>query len=281
MSGGSIGMRSEVSRGVKGLAPARRLLLTGSFEIPGVARMVAVVRARCWLLAVVLLAAASAPAAAAPCPGAASLDIAVEKLSPATSLTGAVEAELPASHATCSGGGVASYTPTVTCDTSASTPCGRIDGLRPGAWVHRIRLQVPGSDEQVQSQRMALLAAGPGVSNVVLWTVYPRTFVVRDVSGQALVSRLDEAAAFTASMPGVPALVTFDRGKFPDAQHPRVISLPPVPGGPGVDPCREEFDRTCSDGRATAYCFEGSMIVVDGLDDDARPGAVELSVGVW
>src|SRR5262245_43117743 len=164
--------------------------------------MVGVVRARRWLLAVVLLTAGSAPAAAAPCPAPAALDVAVENLSPATSLTLAVDGELLDTDATCSGGGAATYSTTVTCDMSASTVCGRIDGLRPGAWVHRVRLQVPGSDEQVQSQRMALLAAGPAVSNVVSWTVYPRTFVVRDVSAAALVSRLEEAAAFTAATPG-------------------------------------------------------------------------------
>jgi hypothetical protein len=234
--------------------------------------MVRVVRARRWLLAVILVAVGSAPATAAPCPAAASVDIAVENLSPATSLTLAVEGELLDPDATCSGGGVATYATTVVCDMSASTVCGRIDGLRPGAWVHRVRLQVAGSDEQVQSQRVVLLASGPAVSNVVSWTVYPRTFVVRDVSGHALVSRLDEAVAFTAATPGARTLVTFDRAVFPGAQSPRVIPLPPLVPGLGTDLCKQP-DDTCSDGRKTAFCFEGSRVVIDALTPPAKPSS--------
>src|SRR4029450_5085118 len=117
-----------------------------------------------WLLAVVCLVVALDAAGAAPCPDAAGVTIFADNRSGSPLVTLPGEGELLGPSAPCSGAGATSYTATVLCG-PAWNQCGRIDGLRPGAWVHRVRLQVPGSDEQGQSQGLAILAAGPGASN--------------------------------------------------------------------------------------------------------------------
>src|SRR5262249_45561662 len=138
-------------------------------------------------------------------------------------------------------------------------------------------VQADGSDEQLQSQRSVLLAAAPGVRNAVSWTVYPRTFVVRQASGDALRAALDAAAAFTAATPGARALVTFDPATFPGAQAPRTIAFA-TPLSATADNCAPD-EVQCPNGRETSYCLTGSGVVVDALDMLGRPGGVIVSVG--
>jgi hypothetical protein len=159
------------------------------------------------------------------------------------------------------------YATTVTCAGPGSSKCGRIEGLAPGLWIHRVSTLVPGSPVQIQAQRSMVVAGG--ASNVVEWTVFGRTFVVDDDTGARLMLRLQEATAYTASM-GFPALVRFDRELFPDASAPQTLALQTTPTC-ALDTCQP-------DGRQTAYCLEGSDITVDALDDDGQPGGVVLAI---
>src|SRR5262245_42415149 len=169
--------------------------------------MLGVVNARGWLLAGALITSGIGRADAASCPASASLVVFAENQNLAGSTSVHVEGQLLDSGATCDGEGATTYSATLACAGSGTGRCGQIDGLRPGSWVHRIQVQADGSDEQLQSQRSVLLAAAPGVRNAVSWTVYPRTFVVRQASGDALRAALDAAAGFTAATPGARALV--------------------------------------------------------------------------
>ena len=80
--------------------------------------------------------------------------------------------------------------------------------------MHRVRVQVTGSDVQVQRQRSVVLAGADAEANTVSWTVYPRTFVVPVATGAALESSLAAAAAYTAAGPTISALVTFDADDY-------------------------------------------------------------------
>ena len=80
--------------------------------------------------------------------------------------------------------------------------CGEIAGLRPGAWVHRVFVTLPGSGPQLQRKRSMLLAAS-GVPNVVSWTIYPLTVVVDQPTDFALRTALDVATDFTSANPGL------------------------------------------------------------------------------
>jgi hypothetical protein len=238
---------------------------------------------RRWLPAVALLALARAAAGvdAGPCPGPASIAVVADNLSSDASVTLHVEGQLVDPGATCSGAGVTSYATTLDCAGPGATPCGHVDGLRPGAWVHRVRAQVAGSDEQAQSQRSMVLVGTSdrtsGGTNTVSWTVYPRTFIVRAADGGALRDTLDAAAAFTAAAPGARALVTFDPDVFPGPDHPQTILLESIPRSSTGDICPD--DVHCPDGRSTSYCLTGSNVVVDALDArGALPGGVILSV---
>jgi hypothetical protein len=225
-----------------------------------------------------LLALARAAVAVDPgsCPGPATLAVVADNLSSDASVTLHVEGQLVDPSATCSGAGVTSYATTLDCAGPGATPCGHVEGLRPGAWVHRVRVQVAGSDEQAQSQGSVVLVGMSDGTNTISWTVYPRTFVVRAADGGALRDSLDAAAAFTAASPGARALVTFDPAVFPGADHPQTILLESTPRSSTGDMCPD--DVHCPDGRSTSYCLTGSNVVVDALDALARPGGVILSV---
>ena len=157
---------------------------------------------RRWLAAMALLALARAAVGAdnGSCPGPATIAVVADNLSSDATVTLHVEGQLVDPGATCAGGGVTSYAMTLDCTGPGATPCGHVEGLRPGAWVHRVRVQVAGSDEQVQSQRSVVLAGMSDGTNTIPWTVYPRTFVVHAADGDELRDRLDAAAAFTAAL---------------------------------------------------------------------------------
>jgi hypothetical protein len=169
------------------------------------------------------------------------------------------------------------YAASFTCTGTGALRCGRIEGLAPGLWVHRVALQVPGSGPQVQAQRgLVLGASGGGISNVVEWTVFGRTFVVGAATDDAVLAAFDAAAQYTATEPG-PALVRFDPLAFPGAASPVTVAMRHQAMAPFCD-----ADAICGpplDGRATTYCFAASRVTVDALDGDALPGAVELDVG--
>jgi len=204
--------------------------------------------------------------------------VVAENLSSDHAVTLHVEGQLLDPAATCDGGGANSYTATLDCPGAGVVRCGRVDGLRPGAWVHRVRAQVAGSEEQAQSQRSTVLAGPPPGTNTVSWTVYPRTFVVHQADGDTFRGVLDDAAAFTAAAPGTRALVTFDPNVFQGADHPQTILLQSTPRTKTGDVCPD--DVHCPDGRSTSYCLTGSGLVVDALDVLARPGGVILSVNL-
>src|SRR5262249_13207548 len=135
-----------------------------------------------WLLLVLLGTSGLARADAPPCPGPATITVQAENASADETVSLQVDGELLDEDATCAAAGTASYSATVTCTGHGTVRCGQVGGLQPGAWVHRVRLQVTGSDEQRQSERAVVLASAPGVSNVVGWTIFPRTFVVRETN---------------------------------------------------------------------------------------------------
>jgi hypothetical protein len=215
----------------------------------------------------------AAPAAAASCNGTASLTLDAVKLAADASVTLTLEGELLDAAATCDGEGATSYATTVSC---TGGTCALVDGLRPGAWVHRIAVQVAGSDLQVQRQgSVVILGDAPGVANRVEWTIYPRTFSVGAATGVAFLGALTAARTYTASNPG-PALIVFDPTVFPGADDPRVVPLRFLESPSHVCVAGE----TCpADGRETTVCFTGSRIVIDALDERARPGGVVLDTG--
>lgn len=144
-----------------------------------------------------------------------------------------------------------------------SGACGSVAGLRPGAWVHRLSVTVPGSDAQRQSRRYVLVAGAPSAAtNALTWTIHPRTFVVASVASEALRDALAAASAFTAAHAGH-ALVTFSPDVFPGAVSPQTVDL----------------SALCApDTPDAALRLAGDRVVVDALDGDGRPGAVVWSV---
>ena len=227
------------------------------------------------LYALVLLMLGGAVASAQPvCPGTATLTVFVENASGTPRLTLGVDGELAADAATCAGSGATSYQATMTCTGLGVVRCGQLAGLQPGTWVHRLSVTVPGSATQQQAQRAVLVAGSPAdVSNALVWTVYPATFVVGAATAAELQARLDAATAYTGANAG-PVLVTFSPAAFPGALGPqRIYLLQP--------PCSLDLahNRCSPDGSTAGVCFLGDRIVVDALDREARPGGVILSVG--
>jgi hypothetical protein len=180
----------------------------------------------------------------------------VENLSGDPGVAVTLGGELLDPEATCDGGGRSAYAATLTCSGAGLVECGSIPDLHPGAWVNHLAVTVTGSSPQAQHAR-AVFVAGGFASNVLVWTVYPRTLVVADATEATL------RAALAAASPG-PALVTFSPAVFPGADASRTIDL-------GSGPCPP--------GHQAAVCFTGSGIVVDALDARGRPGGVRLSVG--
>ncbi len=219
------------------------------------------------LIVVLAIVAAVRDAAAAipACPAAANVTIFVDNGSADAAITLNVTGELRDATATCTGAGATSYATTLECFGHGVVRCGTITALRPGAWVHRIATTVTGSAPQVQARQAVLIGGnGPTVSNVLVWTVYPRSFVVPSTTESDLRSTLDAAAAFTAAS-GATALVTFDRTAFPGAGAPVTVSL---------------SQTTCAtDQRKAALCLDGSRLVVDALDPRGERGGVVLAVG--
>jgi len=208
-----------------------------------------------------LLGVAAAPVLAQPvCPDDATVTVVAENLSAAPTIDVTVDGALVADAATCTGSGATSYHAVLTCAGAGTVRCGRVEALRPGAWVHRITLAVPGSDPQHQTQRTMVVAGRPAdVSNTIAWTIYPRTFVVSNTNGDASPGSLPTALAAAMDSSG-PALVTFA-----------------LPAGSAIDLARDPClpDSTVH----AAVCFRGSHVVVDALDENATPGAVTWSVG--
>lgn len=213
------------------------------------------------------------PALSVTCPGTASLALDVDNLAADATVTLTLDGELLDPSATCDGSGETTYSTTVEC---TGGTCAILDGLRPGAWVHRISVQVAGSDRQVQSQRSVLvLGDAAGVANQTSWTVFPKTFSVDAATGTEFLATLAAATAYTSANPG-PALIAFDRAVFPGAHDPRVVPIRFVEHPSHVCVTGE----TCAaDGRETTMCFTGSRIVIDGLDALGRTGGVVLDAG--
>jgi len=145
------------------------------------------------LYALALLTLTGAVASAQPvCPGTATLTVFVENLSGTPTIAVELDGELAADAATCGGSGATSYRETMTCTGSGVVRCGQLAALQPGSWVHRLSVTVPGSAMQQQAQRLVLVAGSPAeVSNALVWTVYPETFVVQAASAAELQARLD------------------------------------------------------------------------------------------
>ncbi|TMB11230.1 MAG: hypothetical protein E6J71_25680, partial [Deltaproteobacteria bacterium] len=235
------------------------------------------VREGLYALAVVALTGAVASAQPV-CPGTATLTVFVENLSGTPAVAVELDGELAAEAATCGGSGATSYRETMTCTGSGVVRCGQLAGLQPGTWVHRVSVTVPGSATQQQAQRVVLVAGSPAeVSNALVWTVYPQTFVVQAASAAELQARLDDATAYARENPG-PALVIFSADAFPGAIAPQRIYLLQPPCSLDVTHNRCSPDGTW-DGWTAGVCFLGDRIVVDALDRSAQPGGVILSVG--
>ena len=219
-----------------------------------------------------LFVAIAAPAGASSCPSEAVVAVVVDNASADPAVDVTVSGTRIASTGACDATGtelVDTYATTLHCEGSGPTRCGHVRGLAPGTWIHRITLQVGGSAQQLQAQRGVALA-GAGVSNVVEWTAFGRTFVVAATDALStgnVVAQLDAARAYTAANPS-PALVRFSRAVFP-AGTTTMIPLQTSPS------CA----LTTCNGRETAYCLDGARVTVDALDDDGLPGSVGLSVG--
>lgn len=237
------------------------------------------------VLALVLLG-SRCPAHGVTCPGPATISLAVDNQSGDDTISLELEGELIDAGATCDGVGAATYSRVVECAGSDVVRCGQIEGLRPGAWVHRLRVHVSeSSSAQVQNQRGVVLASGPGVSNLVEWTVYARSFLVTEIqfdgmgAGGDVLSQISAAASFTSGHPGRSAFVGFDPDVFPGAHEQKVVNMWFVPGSGGAGNQCLTSGPLCPDGRASAFCFTGSRVVVDALDRLGRRGAVALRTG--
>src|SRR5262245_4733963 len=207
------------------------------------------------------------------CPGTASLTVYLDNATAASGVTIHVEGELVDAGQTCIGSGTVSYAKQLDCRGTGAVRCGRIDGLQPGRWVHRVELSVADSATQEQAQETLLVAGRPrDVSNVVAWTAFARTFVVEEPTAAAFHAGLDAAEGWTATHASR-ALVTFSPTAFPGAADPQQILLLSRPCA--IDEAR---NRCPSDGVTAGRCLVGDRIVVDALDRDARPGGVVLSV---
>src|SRR5215813_802646 len=138
-------------------------------------------------------------AAAQPsCPGTSAVTVYVENRSAEPTVTISVDGQLAPDASACDGTGAGVYSRTLDCTGSGRVRCGVIQGLNPGRWVHRITVTVPGSDVQRQSQEGVLLTGTPReVSNVVEWTIFPRTFVVAGATATDFHTALDAAESFT------------------------------------------------------------------------------------
>src|SRR5713101_711439 len=163
------------------------------------------------------------------CPTLATAVVFADNRSAEPALQLAVDGDLLDSTATCDGDGSTTYHATLTCEGTGLVRCGTIPGLRAGAWVNRVTVTVTGSDPQQQSLGAVFLASdghtpAVAVSNVVVWTVYPRTFAVPAATEADLRATVAAAAAYTDANPG-PALVTFSRAAFPGRDAPQTVGL--------------------------------------------------------
>ncbi len=221
------------------------------------------------------------------CLDTATLTVFVLNLTNAPALHVTVDGDVASDGVPCDGAGVTGYHDVLTCTGSGLVRCGQESDLRPGLWVHRLSLTVPGSPTQRQAQRLVLIGdAATPASNALVWTAYPRTFVVGTTDADELWNAFRAAAEYTRCNPG-PALMVFSPDAFPGARDPqRIQLLPPAPSCTIGDrnTCKPDLTpNTCTldglpDGRTAGLCFTGDRIVVDALDHDARPGAVILSV---
>src|SRR5262245_60804116 len=232
-----------------------------------------------WLPLLVLATSGLARADVPPCPAPATVRILADNLSADDTVSLRVRGELlSAASNTCGGGGPATYDVTLTCAGHGPVSCGMLPAaIQPGVWVHHVDVQVTGSDPQHQSQRSVVLASTAAVSNVVVWTVFSRTFVIHqaDAESDDFRNQLDQAAAFTAPDPNAHALVTFDPSTFPGSSSPTQVLV-------GFDrgPPRMCDTKTCvPDGLKAAYCLTGSRITVDALDDLGERGGIVLVNG--
>src|SRR5262249_29106857 len=135
-----------------------------AFRVAARARMVGAVRVRRWL-PLLVLGLPGLALAAPPCPGPATVAIQAENLARDGTVSLRIRGELLDGDTTCTGAGETSYDTTVTCTGQGTLRCGEVPGLRPGAWVHHVEVQVTGSDPQRENQRSVVVAGGPGVSN--------------------------------------------------------------------------------------------------------------------
>jgi hypothetical protein len=208
------------------------------------------------------------PAVAEPaCPTTtATLAVLVDNRSVDPSVRIALSGDLLDPSATCSGTGVTSYAGVFTCTGQGLFACTAITNLRPGAWVNRLAVTVNGSDPQVQARR-DVLAAGPSTiaATFVVWTVYPKTFLVREATETALRTQLAAAQSHTAAHPGATVMVGFSSAAFPGATVPRTISL-------------AQGDCPADGKPPAAVCLTGSNLLIDALDARAEPGAVVWAV---
>src|ERR1044072_4306923 len=101
---------------------------------------------------------------AAPGPGAGGVSIVADDQSATAPVSLTLTGTRVASAGACDASGLGlatSYATTVQCTGPGATVCGRIDGLAPGLWIHRVAVQVPGSSLQLQAQQSIVLADGP------------------------------------------------------------------------------------------------------------------------
>ena len=224
---------------------------------------------------ILFLAISIAPAAAeTPCPATATLSVFAENLVPDTPTVELnVDGQLLSSAGSCAGPGATTYEETLTCTGSGILHCDKsIPGLKPGLWVHRLTFfsGLPGSDEQRQARRLLLVAGDPlEVSNTLVWTVYPASFVVRSkerASPDGLSTVLAKASTYTRNNIQHRALVTFSPDTFVrSAPSPIYLRGPCEPNDTGGD--------------EPGLSLSGDRIVVDAVDPiDGERGGVVLSV---
>jgi hypothetical protein len=223
----------------------------------------------------------AAAATVAPCGATGTIEVWAVNDSGQPSVRMEVEGVLDPASVTCTGGPALrdAYAAAVDCRGTGLVRCqddaglpARVAGLRPGAWVHRMRASVaaaPGdaaNDVQQQARRSVVLGppADGDARNPVVWSIYGFVRAVASDRAADVRAALAAAGDWTAAHPDRRALVTL---------------RPPGPIVLDGRRCREDIACDPSlDAPNAGLCVDGDRIVLDGRDDLGRVGA-ELGVG--
>ncbi len=216
------------------------------------------------------------------CDRPATVELWAENESGQPSVTLDVGGTLDGEATTCNGGAAfrTSYAATLRCAGSGLVRCtdaqgapARIDGLQPGAWVHRLTAMVasaagePANDPQQQARRGVVVGPSATVdaTTKLVWTLYGYSRAITSDHPGDLRDAIRSASGWTASHPGRHALLAL--------RPPGRITFADQDGCPPDTACDPHLTSP-----KAGICVHGDRLVLDGRDDEGRRAA-ELSAG--